>query len=601
MEVSCTAGSLGARKEPDVCTSSYERETSIRDKIDIDPNILTETSAVLKEIVNTIEKYSSKKESVASSTCPFIKLSVGIDNLQTKCLKEPDTAVIGSSQVEQSGKVDRIKTDSELSENNATRVDSVGEKTEVDEYTVINNETKECTVLPFVPLTLNSDEVTNKVYERNNIQISKNPIKVNLKQTVDSGIDACTVTNYNTKKSTVVSNADEVSKQNRAIVQKLSKKGVRRQRKAQSTSYGVIDQLFDAARKGDKDDFKRILYVNYDNIVNDYIDNSQSDSCASTSEETIKEGDLSAPVKDTVEVCDNQSSDLASDIEPCAGTSVVNEKISNLGSKLVICDTQEVKSSDSGDIKSESDEISKPKGVKQKQRRIPDFKEISRKVAAKKFKTSVESDSGLNNTENGVDNSKHLSVDIKVDQNKNYTGEFVDVETVKQEADTEDYFASSELDESISQSELSADESAVRIKVEELTDDPTTSDSSFIEDANLKFICQHCDKKYRNLVHLRSHQSQHHFYETRFTCEACSDVFSSLDKLKEHEKVHVRIDDNYCELCKKSYSSKPAIRRHAETVHVVEKRRPHQCEICDFAFACRWHLREHLRIHTGQQ
>ena len=587
MEVSCAAESLGAQTEPVVPKSSDERETSLKDKTDIDPVILTETEAVLRKIVNTIEKYATKKEPIAASARPFIKLNVGIDNVHTTSLKEPGT-VVYSSKVEQSV-AKANQTIVKLLENNPKGVGSNGEKNDIDEFTVINNETKECTVLPFEPL--NASEGTNKVHEQNDKGIANNPRKVTPKQLVDSQIDACYKANNSVSVSKIGDASLKVIKQISVPSQKPPRKVVRRPRKPQPSS--VIDQLFNAARKGDKNDFKRILYVNYDNIVNDYIDNTtQSDSCASTSEETTH-------VKDTVELCDNPSSDL--DTEPLAGTSTSADEdgISDLDSKLVICEKPDEDGSEGSGLRSENKEVNKVEGVKQSKKRIPDFKEISRKVAVKKFKRDAESVNGLSQSDNSAENSGHVNVDIKVDQNKNYTSDFVDVVNIKQEPDTEDYFASSELDESISQTELSADESSIKIKIEELAEDPSVTDNSPVNDQNLQFICQHCDRKYRNLVHLRSHQAQHHFNETRFTCEACAAVFESLDKLKDHEKVHVIIDKNYCELCKKSYSSKPAIRRHAETVHVVEKQRPHQCDICDFAFTCRWHLREHLRIHTG--
>ena len=570
MEVSSTAESPGIPKEPVVPTSNHETETSVITEIsDIDPIIRSETEAVLRKIVNTIEKYAARKiEPIATAPArPFIKLNVGIDNLQTKGVKEQDTAVVGSSKVEQSATA--IKTAVKQAENNTESV---------DDFTVINNETKECTVLPFVPLNLNPNNEIKKILEQNNEEIVKVPRKVTPKLLVDNQIDACYKGTNSASVSKIGDASVKIIKQNPVTAQKPPRK-IRRPKQPSS----VIDQLFDAARKGDKNDFKRILYVNYDNIVNDYIDNdnsTQSDSNASTSEEI-------AEVKETVELCDSQATDTAPDTEPLAGTSTESdgddEGIGDLDSKLVICEKDNKKGSEV---------------LKQNKKRVPNFKEISRKVAAKKFKTGTEASYGVINSENGANNSGQVNANVKVDQNKNYTSDFVDVVNIKQEPDTEDYFASSELDESISQSEFSADDSLIKIKIEELADFPREKDPT--DETELQFICQHCTRKYRNLVHLRSHQAQHHFNETRFTCEACSEVFPSLDKLKEHEKVHVIIERNYCELCKKSYSSKPAIRRHAETVHVVEKQRPHQCDICDFAFTCRWHLREHLRIHTGE-
>lgn len=552
MEDCCTTGSQGSLSSPDA--SKHDVVTSPEKSTDCDRKVLNVISDVLKRVVNSIENTSADCES----------------------------NILSKTSENQSGLLTENRSSSES--------DSMSDDkclTEKDEGSEITSETP-----VNVAKDHDKDVKSDVVFET--VEITGTA------DTTESG----EVVFESTSKEPRSRKTPRHGRQEKNVKQlKGSKQKHRRH------PDNVIDKLFHAAQSGDKEDFKKLLYVNYDNIVNGYIDSKQSDSCISTSEDTDKEIEhQNVHVKQNVETPE-QDVKKSDD-----GKTTYHDELTELDSKLVICVPEKnqaipgKESSDTDSSKSSSPLIPKRrrktcvKDNKQtdsnkesanqnshelnlKRKIVSDFKEISRGVAFKKLRTYLDGNGSEIPLKQPIANdSEPITV----------TGlGFVKVENIKQELSTDDNVSSSDLDDSFSQK-------IIYVKQPSYIKTESTSDSSN-SDGKHEFTCQHCYKKYKNLVYLRNHQTSNHLHEDTFMCEACSKVFFSLEKLKEHEKVHVKEDIAYCELCKKSYSSRAAIRRHSETVHVVEKQRPHKCEVCNYAFTCMWHLREHYRIHTDQR
>lgn len=393
----------------------------------------------------------------------------------------------------------------------------------------------------------------------------------------------------------------------KTVVFKKAKSGKQKSRRNPDC---LIDQLYHAARAGDKEDFKKLLYVNYDNIVNGLIDSKQSGSCVS-SEETDAEVENTGKIF-VKNLRTNEQTSPGVTKSAAKTTYSFYDELSESESNLVICEPENSKvvhehekeiedtcsykvagySAEKKRIKTCAKDNRNTDGSKEstnkKRKSVPDFKEISRGVAFKKSKSYID--------DNWSQNFKEQLPSDRTEVRESLETEvpIVRTEDIKKEVSTDDTLSSSELDDSF----------ATKIYYYKSHEDESTcaSDSSCIDEKlTYDFYCQHCEKKYNNLVHLRNHQAACHLHEDTFICEACSKVFFSFEKLKEHERIHVKEEINYCELCKRGYSSRTAIKRHAETVHVADKPRPHKCKICNQAFTCVWHLREHYRIHDNER
>lgn len=587
MEVSCSAGSQGSSTEPDVCTTSCECLTGLKEEADCDTSILTETSDVLKKIVDDVENQSTEcgLESSAKVTSAEIN-----DNIIQEFVEKYRDETNSHFHLKETITIIRLKTDDDLSvtESNAS-TDQGNLEANLNAVVNLNEGT----------LLKSNESAFLSVEERRSVKESEGTnLKINLSETDKADYRTVVKDEEDLAVSDVPKKHVNVSgpgffslSQNSVTKTKvLSRKATSKvnSRKKRDNTSNVIDKLFYAARKGDKEDFKKLLYVNYDNIVNDYIDKGDGGSCKSSEDEDEDREDdpFLKSVEDNTEVCNEASAVEGNKPVGVSHSEPSDSQLNSLNSTLVICENLEKNSEDIGKNKNTISNKLNDEGLTLKRKKVPNFKEISRKIAIKKLKGNAVSEIDKTCVETSAISSEIVKEDL-LDKNENFTGFLLSNLIANQKVSTDDNQTSSELDESFVQSELSAD-------------DTGTSDSSST-DQNLRFACQHCNKKYRNYVHLRSHQSLHHFNEDTFKCVACSSIFVTLEKLKEHEKVHVNLKTAFCELCQKAYSSKAAIRRHLATVHVVEKQRPYQCEICDFAFGCRWHLQDHMRTHTGKR
>lgn len=52
------------------------------------------------------------------------------------------------------------------------------------------------------------------------------------------------------------------------------------------------------------------------------------------------------------------------------------------------------------------------------------------------------------------------------------------------------------------------------------------------------FLCEQCDKVFRNSKGLNNHNQIHHFGNSKHQCDVCSKVFSRKESLMNHMKSH---------------------------------------------------------------
>ncbi|KAI7809172.1 zinc finger E-box-binding homeobox 1 [Triplophysa rosa] len=96
------------------------------------------------------------------------------------------------------------------------------------------------------------------------------------------------------------------------------------------------------------------------------------------------------------------------------------------------------------------------------------------------------------------------------------------------------------------------------------------------------------------------------------TCPHCSRGYKRQTSLKEHIKLrHEKSEDNYCcSLCSYTFTYRTQLVRHMTAhKHIREQRnisqsggnRKFKCTECSKAFKYKHHLKEHLRIHSGEK
>ncbi|XP_067642135.1 zinc finger protein 182-like [Eurosta solidaginis] len=146
------------------------------------------------------------------------------------------------------------------------------------------------------------------------------------------------------------------------------------------------------------------------------------------------------------------------------------------------------------------------------------------------------------------------------------------------------------------------------------------------------FLCDHCDKSYRNLRTLKEHildshqveiKAQKHFQCTQCptafldetdckkhiavhltgkktrVCGICGEGFAVKKWLIEHLRTHTSDGRIPCSQCDKTYTTSDGLENHERAVHLKEK--PHYCQICDKHLQNKQSFRIHNYRHSGKK
>ena len=114
-------------------------------------------------------------------------------------------------------------------------------------------------------------------------------------------------------------------------------------------------------------------------------------------------------------------------------------------------------------------------------------------------------------------------------------------------------------------------------------------------DEDGRFVCNKCDKTFKDLYRLRSHKIIH--VQGMFSCDQCDSKFSNYHGLKYHLGHH----DTYveCDQCDKRYRGKFMLREHKLTVHEGLKLK---CNFCEKTFSGASNLAKHVKAeHIGMR
>jgi uncharacterized C2H2 Zn-finger protein len=120
-----------------------------------------------------------------------------------------------------------------------------------------------------------------------------------------------------------------------------------------------------------------------------------------------------------------------------------------------------------------------------------------------------------------------------------------------------------------------------------------------VDNKAVAFICSKCPKVFRSRVNY----DKHRFFcddgvtlaQFEANADAEDDPRTKSKKASATTKVKPK---NFCEMCKKTFSSSQYLEQH-KIIHRGEK--PHVCPDCPAAFADRTSLRNHARGHSGDR
>ncbi|CAF0861826.1 unnamed protein product [Didymodactylos carnosus] len=113
--------------------------------------------------------------------------------------------------------------------------------------------------------------------------------------------------------------------------------------------------------------------------------------------------------------------------------------------------------------------------------------------------------------------------------------------------------------------------------------------------------CPYCADEFVQLNELQIHAAQlHEDHAEIINCTHCNATFTNKDDLQHHLSSHIA-SQVACQLCQKIFANIYRLQRHMLSHEIDPQTRKFKCMHCSKAFKFKHHLKEHVRIHTGEK
>ena len=123
-------------------------------------------------------------------------------------------------------------------------------------------------------------------------------------------------------------------------------------------------------------------------------------------------------------------------------------------------------------------------------------------------------------------------------------------------------------------------------------------------DNRQRYVCEDCDKNFRDNYDLKLHIAAVHLKTKNFICKVCNQEFSRKANLKRHELLHKSEKplrkillalskgalDFQCRQCLKQFTTKWNLTRHVKNLHNHET---YGCDDCGRTFSTKYILHKH--------
>ncbi|RZF48456.1 hypothetical protein LSTR_LSTR007941 [Laodelphax striatellus] len=112
--------------------------------------------------------------------------------------------------------------------------------------------------------------------------------------------------------------------------------------------------------------------------------------------------------------------------------------------------------------------------------------------------------------------------------------------------------------------------------------------------------CPQCGAGYAGFQALKEHVESSHGGGA-LSCLQCTATFPTRDLLDKHELLHSPNAQVSCKVCNKTFANVYRLQRHMISHDESANLRKFKCPECEKAFKFKHHLKEHIRIHSGEK
>lgn len=115
------------------------------------------------------------------------------------------------------------------------------------------------------------------------------------------------------------------------------------------------------------------------------------------------------------------------------------------------------------------------------------------------------------------------------------------------------------------------------------------------------YCCSECDYKTFSLSKLNNVHKLIHTDIKNFICNICQKGFKNNKQLRNHKVIHKEKSEKLvhtCDICLRNFSDRRQVKLHKDTVH--NKLKPFLCNFCGYKSSSKSSLKIHIRQHTGE-